>query len=177
MDARGKPRLLEPVLHFNLSHSGGWVAMVLCLNAEVGIDVEQARLSAVNLPWPTILHPDELGLRDTASFLKIWTLKEAVSKCCGEGLMLEFTRLRLRPDPQTDFRCDDGQRHWHAWYGMLDVDTHLAIASTSAWSRQRWLQVAGDYSLSQRSTTRFAGQRAELLAKSSAEMTDVAVTQ
>lgn len=177
VDGRGKPRLVEPALHFNLSHSGGWVAMALRQNAEVGIDVEQARLPAASLSWPTIRHPDESELPDTASFLKTWTLKEAVSKCCGEGLMLEFTRLRLRPDTQTDFRCDDGQRHWHAWHGMLDVDTHLAIASTSAWSRLRWLQVACDYSLSQRSATRLAGQCAELLAKSIAEMADVAVAQ
>jgi len=153
VDACGKPYIAESGLHFNLSHSGEWVAVVLRRDAEVGIDVEQVRAQTVCLPWPPIYHPDEPNLTDMMSFLKVWTLKEAVGKCCGEGLMLEFTRLRLRADTQTDFCCDDGQRRWHAWHGMLDADTHLAVASTSAWLRLRWLQVASDYSLHQRLAT------------------------
>jgi len=143
-DKRGKPHIAGGGLHFNLSHSGEWVAVVLRRDAEVGIDVEQARAQTISLPWPTICHPDERSLMGAMPFLKIWTLKEAVSKCCGEGLMLELTRLRLRPDEQTTFHCDDGERHWHAWHGMLDTNTHLAAASTTTWSQLRWLQVAYD---------------------------------
>jgi len=157
VDKRGKPHIAGYGLHFNLSHSGEWVVMALRRDAEVGIDVEQTRKQIAGVSWPTICHPDEPDLTGTASFLKVWTLKEAVSKCCGEGLTLEFTRLRLRSETQTDFCCDDGQRRWRAWHGMLDADTHLAAASITAWSRLRWLQVASDYSLHQRLATCLAG--------------------
>jgi len=177
VDERGKPHIAESGLHFNLSHSGEWAVMALRRDAEVGIDVEQVRPQTISMPWPVIRHPDEPDLIDMASSLRVWTLKEAVSKCCGEGLRLEFTRLRLRPCRQTQFHCDDGQRYWHAWHGMLDADTHLAVASTAAWSRLQWLQVAPDDYLCRSAAPRITGQRAKLLAKRITEMADVAVPQ
>ncbi|MCW8176160.1 4'-phosphopantetheinyl transferase superfamily protein [Verminephrobacter aporrectodeae subsp. tuberculatae] len=141
-DARGKPRLVDAALHFNLSHSGAWVSLALRRDAEVGVDVEQAREPAIPLPWPAIRHPEEPDLTDSASFLKAWTLKEAVSKCCGQGLALDFSRLRLEPTQRSIDCYDDARRRWHAWHARLDASTHLALASDVAWRCLRWWRLS-----------------------------------
>lgn len=141
-EANGKPRLVDQALHFNLSHSGQWVAVVLRRDAEVGIDVECGRHTQLNLPWPAVAHPDDQAIADNDSFLTAWTVKEAVAKCCGEGLMLDFTRLRLWRSEDQTHRCGDGRRQWHAWHGMLDAHTHLAVATVTAWSRLRLATVS-----------------------------------
>lgn len=125
----GKPFLLQHALHFNLSHSGGWVALALRIDAAVGVDVEQARPAISALPMPPVRHPAEPPLPD---FLQAWTLKEAVSKCSGEGLALDFSHLRLRPREE-EYGCDDGVRNWYAWHDRLGTDAHLAVASARHW--------------------------------------------
>jgi 4'-phosphopantetheinyl transferase len=132
-EAGGKPFLRHYPLHFNLSHSGGWIALALRIDAAVGVDVEQVRSTASALPMPPLRHPADPPRLD---FLQAWTLKEAVSKCSGAGLALDFTRLRLRPRAK-GYACDDGLRDWHAWHGRLDADTHLAVASDRRWVRLR----------------------------------------
>jgi len=136
ISAGGKPFLRHRALHFNLSHSGGWVALALRTDAAVGVDVEQARPAdpaLPMLPMPPVRHPADPPLLD---FLQVWTLKEAVSKCCGEGLALDFTRLRLHCRTE-GYGCDDGMRYWHAWHGRLGADVHLAVAWAERWARLR----------------------------------------
>lgn len=144
-EANGKPRLVDHALHFNLSHSGQWVAVALRRDVEVGIDVECGRPTQPDLPWPAIAHPDDQPIADNDSFLTVWTVKEAVTKCSGEGLSFDFTRLRLCRGQEQTYRCSDDRRQWHAWHGMLDTHTHFALATTTAWSRLRLVQVSAPF--------------------------------
>lgn len=86
----GKPYLIDyPEAHFNISHSGQYVACAVC-NRPIGVDVQ------IITPY----HPDaamrvcsnsELAQIDASSnqakeFTKIWTKKEAYIKQIGLGL-------------------------------------------------------------------------------------------
>lgn len=132
----GKPALVDDAVHFSLSHSAGWVALALYREAAVGIDVEGGCDASTSLPlWPDITHPEELTPNDMASFLVSWTLKEAISKCSGEGLTLDFRRLflRLQAGHRFLYSGTDGARHWCAGHSLLDANTHLAYASGRQW--------------------------------------------
>ncbi|ETF02326.1 4-phosphopantetheinyl transferase [Advenella kashmirensis W13003] len=132
----GKPALLDEALHFNLSHSAGWVVLALYRQAAVGVDVEAGHGATMDpASWPDITHPGESAPDNGRSFLTAWTLKEAISKCSGEGLMMDFRRLCLRSQGglRHRYHATDGERHWHAGHEHLDSNTHLAYASVMPW--------------------------------------------
>lgn len=91
--AHGKPRLegLPVALHFNISHSGDYIAVALS-DREVGIDIERqgtARMAVAR----RFFHPDELralealpaAARDER-FFRLWVAKESFLKYTGTGL-------------------------------------------------------------------------------------------
>ncbi|MEI8290217.1 MAG: 4'-phosphopantetheinyl transferase superfamily protein [Verrucomicrobiota bacterium] len=94
----GKPFLLQPGigrdLSFNLSHSGGMIAIALAWKRKVGVDIEF--IHGLEEYWelaPRIFSTRELGeLRSLhtpqqrAAFFNGWTRKEAYLKATGEGL-------------------------------------------------------------------------------------------
>lgn len=95
----GKPELALPgvTLHFNISHGGDWVAVGLCREAGVGIDVEGPRVVDDALGIARRWFPqDEIdaleATADTAArqtlFIDLWRMKEAVSKAHGRGMSL-----------------------------------------------------------------------------------------
>lgn len=106
-----KPRFLKtdsrhPNLYFNLSHSDGYVGIVISRTCEVGIDIERIRaVSDVVGMAQSILHPRELQCfyampepaRD-AYFLRVWTVKEAYTKALGFGLAHPFNRFSVEFD-------------------------------------------------------------------------------
>jgi len=136
VDDQGKPALVDEALHFNLSHSAGWVALALYRQAAVGVDIQAGHDATVDpASWPDIAHPDELVPENGRSFLTAWTLKEAISKCSGEGLMMDFRRLCLRAQggQRHLYHATEGERNWHAAHEQLDSNTHLAYASARPW--------------------------------------------
>jgi 4'-phosphopantetheinyl transferase len=96
-NAFGKPALAGSFagkLHFNLSHSGDWVAYAFARDRKVGIDIEPLRYGK---PWhdmaSSIFSKNELAEfveipkpEKTRAFLRGWTRKEAYVKGRGEGL-------------------------------------------------------------------------------------------
>ncbi|GAC1615901.1 MAG: 4'-phosphopantetheinyl transferase superfamily protein [Bradyrhizobium sp.] len=103
--AFGKPYLCRgggPDLRFNLSHSGGVVALAVGIGAEVGIDVEAEppgntdELVSVGLSEPERRAYEELppALR-SAAFLRCWTRKEALLKASGTGLSCDPRMLTV----------------------------------------------------------------------------------
>ncbi|MGI4022454.1 MAG: 4'-phosphopantetheinyl transferase family protein [Janthinobacterium lividum] len=79
-------------LHFNVSHSGDWVLIVIA-DISVGIDVEQMNTA---FTWQNMLSlsfsPEEICfIKNTdcpyQSFYKLWTRKESLLKATGKGLV------------------------------------------------------------------------------------------
>jgi 4'-phosphopantetheinyl transferase len=95
----GKPVLTSPGLtnhglHFNLSHTRGLTLLAVCLDSEVGIDVEAVRTME---DWQSIAQ-SHFSLKENAAlhntvesdrlngFFRCWTRKEAFLKANGLGL-------------------------------------------------------------------------------------------
>jgi len=97
----GKPLLPEwPHLHVSVAHTGGVVVVAGCDGAAVGVDIEPA--------VPTVADPRRLAERLFAEvelvharrlddeafndwFSSAWTVKEAVGKALGAGMVPAFT--------------------------------------------------------------------------------------
>lgn len=86
---RGKPYLVNDSRFFSVSHSHG-LALCAVADTEVGADIETIRPRNPNFP-NYVLNEAEVvwftrrGSR-WADFYALWTLKEAVAKCTGEGI-------------------------------------------------------------------------------------------
>ena len=93
----GKPSLSNLHIHFSLSHCRDAVACAVS-DHNIGIDVETI------VPYnPDIAHrvctEKELEILENSEnpdldFIKLWTIKEAISKLEGFGLSLDFKRIR-----------------------------------------------------------------------------------
>ncbi len=99
----GRPELIGgSKLQFNLSHSGGLIALAIAYGHEVGLDVEHSRAHPLDAEVAEEhFAPSEFA--DYASqstpaarhtrFLEYWTLKEAYLKARGTGLALPLHRF------------------------------------------------------------------------------------
>lgn len=102
--ANGRPALaLASDLDFNVTHSGGWVAVGLARSGAVGVDVETMRgLDLWTRLAPDFMHEDDRAgwsalpeaSRAGAALLQ-WCGKEAVLKATGEGLSGDARGVRL----------------------------------------------------------------------------------
>lgn len=99
-DEHGKASLASGELHFNLSHSGAWLYIVVA-DSEVGVDIERRRrlrsrhafssfTDALCMPGESIGH----GGGETALW-RCWTRAEAAFKCLGMGMSVPLDGLRL----------------------------------------------------------------------------------
>lgn len=88
----GKPKISDPSVHFNLSHSGGVAALAISSTISVGVDIEKIRpvKKEIARRFFTSNEADQIekaeGLELKKLFLKCWTQKEAVLKANGMGL-------------------------------------------------------------------------------------------
>jgi 4'-phosphopantetheinyl transferase len=105
---QGKPRLSGPDcrLRFNMSHTRGLTMIAVCLDAELGIDVEALRpvedrddIAARHFSpiERRSLQAEPEADRDLA-FLRCWTRKEAYVKARGEGLSLPLDGFAVTLD-------------------------------------------------------------------------------
>ncbi|HEX9046797.1 MAG TPA: 4'-phosphopantetheinyl transferase superfamily protein, partial [Verrucomicrobiae bacterium] len=82
-----------PQLHFNVSHSGEWVAIALSFRTEVGVDLEVVRPSddletvARQVFPPTALRAwlQSDSANSLTAFYQAWTRHEAALKALGQG--------------------------------------------------------------------------------------------
>jgi 4'-phosphopantetheinyl transferase len=85
----GKPNLEGSRLRFNMSDSGERALYAVTLDAEIGVDIEHVREMKEAVPIAARFLPAaeaEAVRRDPASFLRVWTRREAYLKCIGVGL-------------------------------------------------------------------------------------------
>lgn len=103
--------------HFNLSHSGSWVAIAYG-DTEVGIDVERhrtdAKQSAIAKRFFTPEEQQYLAEDPQCRFFEIWTAKESYLKYLGTGLnkdIKSFSVLSLPPELRLHHRLLSGGYH------------------------------------------------------------------
>lgn len=124
----GKP-YMRGGTDFNISHSGGIVALVLVDSGTVGIDVEKIRSIQMEDFSRYIPEVSEIEGCDTLERLNIfyscWTRKEAVLKAEGSGLLAPLEQVGLHDD-----RAFFKERVWH----IRKIDcgaTHCCHVATS----------------------------------------------
>ncbi len=93
----GKPYINNCSLHFNLSHSGDLVFLVISEEFELGADVEEIRCvpegTSIANRWFTKQEAEWVCSSDhdanaSTAFLRCWVIREAFVKAVGFGLML-----------------------------------------------------------------------------------------
>jgi 4'-phosphopantetheinyl transferase len=116
----GKPMLdagrHDPILRFNLSHSHDVALVVVAHDRDVGVDVERLR----RLPDPEAIvarffsADERVALarlppaRRLPAFFRVWTVKEAYLKACGEGFRRDLRQIEVQGG------CDQPRPHIRA---------------------------------------------------------------
>jgi phosphopantetheinyl transferase len=134
----GRPYLAAKGVHrlpfISLSHSRGWVACAATEVGPVGIDIERQRpgrdhggISAV--AFGPLERACVIG-SGVGAFYRIWTLREAIAKACGQGLALATDgrdRVHDGPDQGEWVTTLDGSR-WALSHRFVENDLSLATA-------------------------------------------------
>lgn len=98
-----KPVLREyPNIHFNLSHCKKGVLCVISNQGPVGCDIEAFHRNVSDALVRKTCNPVEIAqlnsaLNPSAEFIKLWTVKEAVLKLTGRGVIDDLPSL-LSPE-------------------------------------------------------------------------------
>lgn len=104
----GKPRLHDDGWQFNLSHSGHWLALALCPQGPLGVDIELGKRRHHPLPlarrfyaqseyeWLCALPVQKQEI----AFYRLWSRKEAVLKAHGGGIAAGLEKVRFIPDEE-----------------------------------------------------------------------------
>lgn len=94
-NANGKPYILDDERFINWSHNNEYMVIALSELGQIGVDIEMKHLRYKEQLHGWVLHIDEKNkLAQGKSFSEIWTRKEAILKCTGEGIsenMCEFS--------------------------------------------------------------------------------------
>jgi 4'-phosphopantetheinyl transferase len=118
--SHGKPRLVDPPARwqFSISHAHHRVALAVCADAQVGVDVAWlgaitdpvALARVVRCPWESRPSRSRLG---TAHVLRTWVRKEAIVKATGDGLNIPLSDLSV-----SDPWCRPALLHWAGRPGL-----------------------------------------------------------
>ncbi|MEG1427811.1 MAG: 4'-phosphopantetheinyl transferase superfamily protein [Oscillospiraceae bacterium] len=94
--AYGKPYFKELSLHFNMSHTEGFVACVIG-KGEVGVDCERIRTYHPRLASRVCTENERKRLQENfpEEFFRLWTFKEAFVKFLGSGLRYPLQNVTL----------------------------------------------------------------------------------
>lgn len=84
--ARGKPYAPDGPC-FNISHAGDYIGIIVG-DDDVGIDIEEVSRCNLGIVKAAFTDEEALLIRDCHDLAKAWTIKEAVGKCLGEGLLM-----------------------------------------------------------------------------------------
>jgi phosphopantetheinyl transferase len=108
----GKPFLAGIDVHFNWSHSGDLIALILS-SQDCGIDIEmhtgkvlydyQSLCTELELNW-MIQKSREEGISELISFLDLWAAKESVVKAKGTGLYTDPRHIEIRFEDKSNER-------------------------------------------------------------------------
>ncbi|MFC1770806.1 4'-phosphopantetheinyl transferase family protein [Candidatus Margulisiibacteriota bacterium] len=147
----GKPKLKNfPDIHFNLSHSGIWVAITIH-DHPVGIDVEHIRpLSSASKIAKRFFSPLEQNYLNNiaqdqylGSFFKLWTLKESYIKAIGKGLSYSLSSFNIDITDQETVKLIDPKNNkaWNFQSFDLKHSYSLAVCSTSTVKNKKIIEI------------------------------------
>ncbi len=98
---KGKPRLENERLHFNYSHSGNQIAVILS-DKKCGIDIEKIQKNRLKVGERYFSEEEKQQLTKAKDkdyrFAQLWTIKEAYLKYIGSGLSKSLKSFTVRFD-------------------------------------------------------------------------------
>lgn len=132
----------SPRLKFNISHTSGLIVMTLCLEGEVGVDVEHLERSgqAVEIAEHFFSPREVWQLRALPSMLQrnrffdLWTLKESYIKARGMGLSIPLDSFSFcfPADTSIDIQMEpsaaDHAGGWRFWQLSPTAAYKIAVA-------------------------------------------------
>lgn len=136
----GKPFIPGNRIYFNLSHSENYVGYVIS-KKEVGLDIQvQREFSNLDGLMKKVCHPNEIEFLSKANhkeseFLKIWNLKEAYSKCTGQGIQVHFSSLDFSTLSQENFEGERSPtisiegKDYEVLFKILDRTSRLFVST------------------------------------------------
>lgn len=110
-DEMGKPYLEGNGLHFNVSHSGEYLAIAIS-EQPVGIDIQETKIIKEGM-YRKVVQPQEqqlIGKERQKDFLRLWTLKESFVKAEGRGLRISMKEYYFEKEKGHYFVNYGGQR-------------------------------------------------------------------
>jgi len=153
----GKPQIAQAgneSVHFNLSHSGDLLLILVGRSSELGIDVENShrlrRFTRIAQRYFSESEVHELlkltGSEQQRRFYRLWTLKEAYLKARGLGLGLRLDRFSFSfgADGCLDFDVkaglEDSAARWRFWQFGFGQCFQAAAAASSRGSQETQLR-------------------------------------
>ena len=125
-DAKGKPYCIgnnKATFHLSVSHSRNLVACGLSQKYEIGIDVEYWRprnfTALANFAFGS-KEQEAVKNGGTTEFYRIWTMREAMAKASGNGIMAEIDG--------TNRTCGNYARNWQFEYAIQKKGYSFAMA-------------------------------------------------
>lgn len=116
---KGKPYFADHCVEFNITHTKGLIACVICGNSNVGVDAEKVRDGAEKAAKKVMSenerkHYNSLSCTEQREyFFRIWTLKEALGKAYGSGISNEFSKPEFVLSDTIS--CTDNRFWYHQW--------------------------------------------------------------
>ena len=95
INENGKP--ISNNLFFNISHSKGLVVFTSNNKFDIGVDVEQIRPVEENLKQYISSENELTYMENDEKFFEIWTSKESLVKCVGQGIKGQPRNIKALP--------------------------------------------------------------------------------
>lgn len=148
-DENGKPYFADSPVRFNISHSGDRV-MVAISSQDVGCDVEK-RCSNAESVAKRFFHEKEYAAIAAANddirddlFRTLWTLKESVVKCSGQGLRIELGSFCTTDDDgriRKSITVDGTDYHMHTYEIGDGYSYSVCSVYDNIEDRIRWIPI------------------------------------
>ena len=150
-DENGKPYFQGNPVFFNISHSGDRV-MVALSPCEVGCDVEQRTSNALKVAKRFFNEAEYNALLATENdsecdelFQNLWTLKESILKCCGEGLRRPLHDFSVIDDDGKIKKCvklcDDPVYHLRSYTASDGYSYSVCSTYGKVEDEIRWISI------------------------------------
>ena len=110
-DEMGKPYFVGGEIHFNVSHSEGYLAIAVS-KYSVGVDIQGPKNIREGM-YKKVVQPAEaelIGQEREQDFLRLWTLKESFVKAEGRGLRIPMKEYYMEKEKDRYFVNYGGQR-------------------------------------------------------------------